>query len=328
MNSIQVKNLEGKPVSGATAVCVSPETPAVLKGFTLEGGGERLQTDADGRLMLHLTEQNAFIVIANEHGFGLAPGYDLSRNPNMVVKPWGRIEGVRTNCGRPMANRRLRFRLGWREVGSHEITQSLRIPMETTTDSQGHFRFEHVPAMAIVISEARECPTAVWFPLPVRVLVKPETTTFVELATQGQTVVGHLNLENGLPEGIDPKELNDPKKFRGSLNLDPIRPQPPDPPEAIDSIAERTKWWQAWFETETGGNWFRSVLAGTIFGFNSDGSFAAELVEPERFYVSCQYDRNGETVHLHDKASYVIPAAASDACKPFDIGKINLEKFG
>jgi hypothetical protein len=158
MNSIQVKNLEGKPVSGATAVCVSPETPAVLKGFTLEGGGERLQTDADGRLMLHLTEQNAFIVIANEHGFGLAPGYDLSRNPNMVVKPWGRIEGVRTNCGRPMANRRLRFRLGWREVGSHEITQSLRIPMETTTDSQGsrnghrYFRSPGMPHGSMVSS--------------------------------------------------------------------------------------------------------------------------------------------------------------------------------
>jgi len=140
-------------------------------------------------------------------------------------------------------------------------------------------------------------------------------------------VTGHLNLENRLPEGIDPKELNNSKKFRGSLNLDPIRPRPPNPPEAIDSIEERTKWWQAWLETETGGNWFEAIHAGAIFGFNSDGSFAAELVEPERFYVSCQYDQNGETILLHDRASHVIPPPNPNTNIPFDIGKITLQSF-
>jgi hypothetical protein len=325
MISVQVQTPDGKPVPDVTAVCIGPEAKAVLKGTTLEGGGERLQADAEGRLMLRLKQKNIFVVIANEQGFGLSADYDLKRNPIIVVKPWGRIEGVRTNCGRLMANRRLKFRLSWREIGSDKC--GLSFPMKTITDSQGRFRFEHVPAMSIKILEARECPTEMWCPLPVRVLVKPESTTFVELATQGQTVVGHLDLENGLPEDINPKELNDPTKFRGSLNLDPIRPQPPKPPAEIDSIAERTKWWQTSFETETGRNWFRSVHAGTTFGFNSDGSFAAELVEPERFYVSCQYSRNGESVLFHDKASYVIPAPDPDTDEPFDIGKITLQLF-
>jgi hypothetical protein len=325
MISVQVQTPDGKPMSDVTAVCIGLKSPAVLKGTMLEGGGERLQTDAKGRLALQLKEENVFVAIANEQGFGLLPDYDLKRNPIIVVKPWGRIEGVRTNCGRPMANRRLKFCLSWREIGSHK--NGLGFPIKTTTDSQGRFRFEHVPALSIKILEARECPTEMWHPLPVRVLVKPETTTFVELATQGQTVVGHLDLGNGLPKGIDPKELNDHKKFRGSLNLDPIRPQPPKTPAEIDSIAERTKWWQAWFETEAGRNWFRSVHAGAVFGFNSDGSFAAELVEPERFYVSCQYQRGGEFLHFHDKASYVIPAPISDIDEPFDLGKITLQLF-
>lgn len=325
MISVQVQTPDGKPMPDVTAVCIGPKSPAVLKDTMLEGGGERLQTDAEGRFTLQLKQDNTFVIIANEKGFGLSPDYDLKRNPTIVVKPWGRIEGVRTNCGWPMANRRLKFDLGWREIGSHRY--GLSLPMKTITDSQGRFRFEHIPALSIKILEARECPTEMWYPLPVRVLVKPETTTFVELATQGQTVVGHLDLEKGLPEDIDPKELNDPKKFRGSLNLDPIRPQAPNPPEAIDSIAERTKWWHAWFDTEAGRNWFISVHAGAVFGFNSDGSFAAELIEPERFYVSCQYNRNGETVHLHDKASFVIPPPDPDTSVPFDLGKITLQPF-
>lgn len=325
MISVQVQTPDGKPVPNVTAVCIGPESKAALKGMVIEGGGERLQADAEGRLMFQLKQENIFVVIANEQGFGLSPDYDLKRNPIIVVKPWGHIEGVRTNCGCPMANRRLKFRLSWREIGSDK--NGLSFPMKTTTDSQGRFRFDHVPAMSIKILEARECPTEMWYPLSVHVLVKPETTTFVELATQGQTVVGRLDFENGLPEGIDPKELNDPRKFRGSLNLDTIRPQPPKPPSEIDSIAERTKWWQAWYETAVGKNWFKSVHAGTMFGFNSDGSFVTELVEPERFYVSCQYDRNGETVLLHDKASYVIPPPDSDANVPFDIGKIRLQLF-
>jgi hypothetical protein len=319
MISVQVKTLDGKPVSNATAVCIGPESPAVLKGPVLEGGGERLQTDPEGRLRLRLQEQNVFVVIANEKGFGLSPGYDLIRKPTIMVKPWGRIAGVRTNCGRPMANRRLKFRLGWREVGSHDIIGSLKISARTTTDSQGRFQFECVPSMAIVISETRECPSEIWFSLPARAEVKPEATTSIELATQGRTVTGRLDWKAGLPNDIDLK------KCMGALNLDPIRPQPPVSPEAIDSIAERTKWWLNWYKTDAGKNWMKSAHAGTIFGFNSDGSFAADLVGPERFYVSCQFDRNGKIILLQDKASYVIPASESDTNEPFDIGKVTLE---
>jgi hypothetical protein len=187
MIPVQVQTPNGKPVPDMTAVCIGPESKAVLRGPLLEGGGERFQANAEGRVMLQLKQENIFVVIANEQGFGLSPDYDLIRNPTIVIKPWGRIEGVRTNCGRPMANRRLKFRLRWREIGSHNY--SLSFPMKITTDSEGRFQFEHVPAMSITISEARECPTEMWYPLPVRVLVKPETTTFVKLATQGQTVM-------------------------------------------------------------------------------------------------------------------------------------------
>jgi hypothetical protein len=319
MISVQVKTLGGKPVPNVTAMCIGPEAPAVLKGPVLEGGGERLQTDAEGRLRFRLQEQNVFVVIANEMGFGLSPGYDLRRKPTIVVKPWGRIEGVRTNCGRPMANRQLKFRPGWREVGSHDIFYSLKISARTITDSEGRFQFEWVPSMAIVISEARLCPSEIWVSLPTRAEVKPEATTSIQLATQGRTVIGRLNLDAGLPDALDLK------KCMGSLNLDPIRPQPPVPPEEIDSIADRTKWWQDWHKTDAGRNWMKSAHAGTIFGFNLDGSFAADLVGPERFYVSCQFDRDGEIVLFEDKATYVIPASDSDTNEPFDIGKITLQ---
>ncbi len=319
MISVQVKTLDGKPMSDVVVVCIGPESPAVLNGSVLAGGGERFQTDAEGRFTLRLQKKNFFVVVANEKGFGLSANYDLKTDPTIVVKPWGRIEGVRTNCRQPVANRRLKCRLGWREIGSHDIVSSLTMPVKITTDSQGRFQFEHVPSMTIVISEARECPSEIWFSLPARAEVKPIETTFVELSTQGRTVSGRLDLHKDLPSDFDPKNC------RGTLNLDPIRPQPPQPPQEADSLVKRTKWWQDWYATDAGKSWLESTIAGTIFGFDSDGSFAAELVEPERYYVACHFGRNGETVRLEDKASYVIPVSDTDTNAPFDIGKVTLK---
>jgi len=183
MISVQVQTSDGKPVPNETVVCIAPESPGILNGCILEGGGERFQTDSEGRLIFQSKRESTFVIVANEQGFGLSPDYDLKRNPIIVVKPWGRIEGTRTNCGRSMANRRLKFRLRWREIGSHDIVKSLNFPIKTSTDLHGHFQFEYVPAMAIAILEARECPTEMWYALPVRVLVKPKITTFVESAT-------------------------------------------------------------------------------------------------------------------------------------------------
>ena len=94
-------------------VCIDSSTNATLKGTTVEGGSKRLHTDAAGQFTIPLGEENIFFVIANEKGFSLSQSRDLANHPTMIVRPWGRIEGVRMNRHRPLAGQRLQYNLNW-----------------------------------------------------------------------------------------------------------------------------------------------------------------------------------------------------------------------
>lgn len=94
------------PVTNASVVCFDYWTRAGahLKDDTVEGGSQRYQTDAAGSLTLEWNGTNAGLMLAGKEGFGLAQTRDLANHPVLVVKPWGWIEGVRTDHGRPLAH--------------------------------------------------------------------------------------------------------------------------------------------------------------------------------------------------------------------------------
>jgi hypothetical protein len=102
--TIQVKAADGKPFPNVTVVCIGPSTNTSLEGTVIEGGNERLQTDAAGQFTIPLGGENIFLVIAHDKGFSLSQSYDLTNHPTMVVRPWGRIEGVSMNGHRPLPN--------------------------------------------------------------------------------------------------------------------------------------------------------------------------------------------------------------------------------
>ena len=117
--TVQVQAPDGKPAPNMTVVLLHPfdsSTNATLTGTTINGGGKRLQTDAAGQFTI-LPEDfqsewdNIFLVIANEKGFSFSQRDDLTNHPTMVVRPWGRVEGVRINRNRPLAGQRLRCSL-------------------------------------------------------------------------------------------------------------------------------------------------------------------------------------------------------------------------
>ena len=111
MLTVQVQTSEGKPVTNVTVVCIGQETNAVLKDTVIEGGGERLRTDLQGRFTMKTNGENIAIMIAGDRGFCLAQSRDLTNHSVLVVQPWGRIEGVRTDHNRPLPNHRLSLQI-------------------------------------------------------------------------------------------------------------------------------------------------------------------------------------------------------------------------
>lgn len=319
----QVKTPDGKPVPEVTVVCIDSSTNATLKGTTIEGGGKRLQTDAAGQFTISSGEENVFLAIANEQGFSLSQTFDLANHPTMVVRPWGRVEGLRINRDRPLAGQRLRCKLNWnciQDLCPPFIFNLLGQPDEAMTDAQGRFVFDHVPPMVVGFSETHAHPPNIWFSLLHPVEVKPGETTRVTIETRGRTVVGHIEPGPGLPSNIDLTSCwgnlwtgMDANKFL------------PRPPGEIDTIEKRTKFYQDWRNTDARRQ-FVKANATCLFEFHADGSFIGEMCEPGEYWMNAKIWRDqGKAVAELDKIHVTIPAETDDGDAPVDIGKVLLK---
>lgn len=319
MFTVQVQTADGKPAPNLAVVCIDPSTNAILKGTTIEGGSEPLQTDGKGRFTLPLSGTNLVLAVVNDKGFGLAQSRDLANNPVMVVQPWGRIEGVRINRGRPLADQRLMFALDWQCVGE-DISNRVWTRDEATTDARGRFVFEHVPPTEIFLLEPHKHPENMWFRLEY-LKIKPGETNHLKIATQGRTVVGELALGAGLGGNVDLTSCF------GGLDPDEGGPKPKEPevPDQFDTPEQRMKFWQDWYKSDPGRQWLKELLGGSIFEFRSDGSFLAEMVAPGKYRVNGSINHNGKRVASLEEVHVLIPQSESGAeDTPFNIGKLNL----
>lgn len=321
--TVHVTTPEGKPVPDVTVVCIDSSTNATLQGTTIKGGSKRLQTDAAGQFTIPLGEENVFLVIANEKGFSLSQTFDLANHPTMVVRPWGRVDGVRMNRNRPLTGQRLRCELSWmciQDLCPPFIFNLFRQADEATTDAQGRFVFEHVPPMEVGFSEVHAHPPNLWFSLLYPVEVKPGETTRVTIETQGRTVVGHIELGAGLPNNIDLTSC------WGNLwtGMD-VNKFMPRPPKEIDTIEKRTKFYQDWRNTDARRQYVKAVTS-CLFEFHADGSFIGEMCEPGEYWMNAKIWRNQDKVLAElDKVHVTIPAGTDDGDAPVDIGKVMLK---
>src|ERR1017187_2866559 len=196
----QVRTPDGKAMANVTVVCFDYKTPGgvKLKGVTVQGGDQRLQTDAQGNFTLERNGANVGLMVANDKGFLLAQSRDLTNGSVLVLQPWGRIEGVRTDHNRPLPNHRLSVDMIGRCVDLM-IQSAIDTDDKTTTDSEGRFVFEHVPPVEVWLQDVQ-----VWLganasrePTSDRLQeidVQPGETRHVEIATHGRTVVGRIEM--------------------------------------------------------------------------------------------------------------------------------------
>jgi hypothetical protein len=85
----QIETTDGKFLPNATVVRIDPATNAVLKGMTVEGGSERIQTDRKGQFSFSRANANVHLVVANDEGFSLAQSLDLIESAHHPRVKWG-----------------------------------------------------------------------------------------------------------------------------------------------------------------------------------------------------------------------------------------------
>jgi thiol-disulfide isomerase/thioredoxin len=284
--TIQVLNIDGKPLTNAIIICADPDKIPQLGKTALMGGRESFQTDNQGFLFLTLTSPNLFLVAANDQGFGWLPNRDLANHAVLAMQPWGRIEGVRKNRNHVVPDEHLSLSLDRDYYGEYVMAPVLYYGHETVTDAKGRFAFTDVPPLKYFI-DRQEKQRAYWGYFG-SVEVEPGQTKKLEIDTRGRTVTGRVTVAPGLDTNIDlaacSGELMSRMKYREGSR--------------------------------------RSVG----FPVSADGSFRADRVEPGDYTISGDIRRDNRLVALLDPISVHVPDDTSDAEDvPFDMGTVTLK---
>jgi peroxiredoxin len=314
---VQVQTIDGRPLPNAPVVCVSPSTNAYLEGSTIGGGNERFRTDVDGRFSLPWNDTNTVVIVANQRGFSLAGSSDLVKNPKMIVLPWGRIEGRRMNCGQPLAGQHLKYKLPMSFLVGKELQGiSITCHQSVETDSEGRFTFDFVPPVEILIMGMQMHPGNAYSALQLAE-ISPDQTTPLEIATQGRTVVGRLELDQTITNRIDFASV-----FIGlQTDSDAGARLLPSIPEEFDSPERRAQWMRDWYKTAAGRRHLETITRLYGVEVHSDGSFIADLIEPGEYWMEGDIEENGHQVALLHERFEVVPAVTNAKNAPIDIGK-------
>jgi len=188
----------GKPVAGATvAIGMANDEIVALAGTQVSHGqvrGGRIwprqhrkaETDADGRFTLPTEIQPAVVVVAHEVGVAVLSYQEFQSQPDIQLKPWGRIEG-RVLWGDQPASVVEVTLISHGRKGDKELqpTFSFSAVQTSITDEEGRFSFEKVPPGPAQISGPS------YHPIQFVDILAGQPTGFV-LGGLGRPVVGQL----------------------------------------------------------------------------------------------------------------------------------------
>jgi thiol-disulfide isomerase/thioredoxin len=185
------------------------------------------------------------------------------------------------------------------------------------TDSEGRFAFEIVPPVDILISGMQKHPGKYYSALQLAE-VKSGQTTLIEIATQGRTVVGRLELDRAITNRIDFGSLD--VGFQPDMDIGKAMLAPPIP-EEFDTPERRSRWRRDWYRTDAGRHHLESLSRLYEVEVHSDGSFIADLIEPGKYWMEGDIAQNGNDVALLLEPVEIPPSGTNVENGSVDIGK-------
>jgi hypothetical protein len=316
------------PAAGAEVVLITPKGPSVqLTEATWPKEGK--VADAQGHVTFPPTPPPYLMVVRHPSGYAEIPSQVFK--PEVLLKPWGRIEGVVMVGANPQPNWSVQMsRMGSAE--EWDIT-SVRADAKTISDDQGRFVFDNVPPVDVYVSHANgKQPPPRGQILHDRkitlVQVQPGKPTTIQLGGMGRPVIGRLP-----PTATDDPNLklvwqNDRnrRQVSGRFSRRDL-PQPPHDPKL--SPEEQSRRYFEWSKTTPEGLYRRRFGWNEEFDINPDGTFRIDDVLPGKYQAYFDYSvrENGQwlpsiiTAFVEFEINQ-IPGGRSD--EPLDLGLIKV----
>lgn len=273
---------DGTPADGANIYVVGPQNPAYVTGLTLN---ERLsyapdvqtRTDTTGAFELPSTEPRDRLLILHRAGYAILPSINFKADQTSTLIPWARIEGTY----RPGGKGRLGVSVhadAIRPLASATSRDRIHFPLEATTDAEGRFVIERVPAMQLRVG----AEAGFGFAASKTLRIEEGKTNTITLADDGPPVSGKVDLSDTIAANPPPQGVpfDTGTSWVRAFRVDP-QPELPDGADAAD--------WGAQLQSVLDGNVDNSSTLPAAFSpLAPDGQFAFDALAPGRYVVQVE----------------------------------------
>lgn len=201
---------DGRPAANAEVGLISPGmrlelAPGRFNRQSVPSGGSILLADKEGRVQLSPDDSVHTVMMVHPQGFLCLSRAAVRGQEYLQLQPWGRIEGVVTHGGEPVAGRE--FSLEFAQLKSSDVWFGYTA-YRAKSDAEGKFVFAQVPPGQLKL--VRIVPVQIsermgsWSDKPEKnVEVRPGETTQVALSGEGYTVTARVRW----PAGVDRSRL-------------------------------------------------------------------------------------------------------------------------
>jgi thiol-disulfide isomerase/thioredoxin len=275
----QVLTAAKKPAARAEVYFVGVDNDALVRGATLCDNlvftpEVRTAAGADGQFELAWPGANGRLLVLHEAGYAVLSAGEMSVGQTVVLTPWARLEGVYAPDGRPRNNVRISAD-AFRPKLNPVSRDRLQFDLSTTTDVNGRFVIEHVPALELRVGALTNLGTVAGK----IVRVEPGKALHVTLADDGPAVNGEVQLgpviaANPPPAGT---AFDTSTSWVRAVRIEPK----PEPPQGVDRAD-----WNAQIQSVLEGKAKEDLtLPATFAVLKPDGSFRFDALAPGRYML-------------------------------------------
>jgi len=283
-----VHSPDGKPLADAEVGIATPTRLLYLRNGCMARDQMSLsvQTDAQGRFELPPQREPYILIVLHDLGFARVAGD--SQVKDIVLKPWGRVEGMLQKSNIPAARKELHMINSMEHQPpkalnpAEKAAQRIVFDYQTRADDKGRFTFERVaPGSFLIMRQTKRSEDGMtfgWTPIrraPLDVVA-------------GQTLKVELSLEGD--QDVNPKPLESSKKTPATSVAQP-QPVPPSPPdkaaiEAARKVLEEVAAAYKTMETYKAEGVVKMDMDTGATKLNMETSFSILLKKPNLYLIS------------------------------------------